>query len=541
MSSFTTAPTGAQSTVNWGLEGGTTRNLQVCSNGNLWYIFYDGTATTDQSVEFRYSTDNGATWNAPGVSSYFGFTNTTNNRDVVPSMFIDIDDYAHAVYKDRSDGFIYYRRGTPNAGRTAWTWSAALLIDNATASGVDEPTVVAHREGAGWKAHIISSVASSNTIDSVRYSRIDIASDGTLTADVLANVISHVYQNWNYKRPVIDFRHTGDGKTIDTKPDIFIAWNSGDAAVANQGTWFVKATYSGGDWTFGPLRNIESTSQCSASNQWMQGFWDAVSQRFVFGGYGGVPATGGLLHIYGRNLDDTSTSTILYQTPAVSSTGTSANYGALATDAIGRYYLTGDQTTSNPSGLYRVVLFEIQEGAALPTPTVLYSYASGATTTPARVKMLPHAAIERAFVLFQTYDGVNFPQYFSAYTASPLPFSAGIAPAIETNRAFDPADPNLYPLVMPTYEVTDTRRRPYVRYHQGLSVVKIAGTWTVLSTPTRETLAAAGAEGVGWFRGGHLYEVSASLAAELISAGIGVEALEKGYGLSGYGYGTYGG
>ena len=44
------------------------------------------------------------------------------------SFFIDLDDYAHLVYKDRFDGYIYYRRGTPNAGRTAWTWRHASRL-----------------------------------------------------------------------------------------------------------------------------------------------------------------------------------------------------------------------------------------------------------------------------------------------------------------------------------------------------------------------------------------------------------------------------
>lgn len=531
----TIVPTGAAGTVNWGLEGATTRCLQECSNGNLWLMFYDGTATTDQSVEFWYSTDEGATWNNPGTSSFFGFTATTNNRDVTPSFYIDQDDFAHAVYKDRSNGFLYYRRGTPNAGRTAWTWSAAVLIDGASVD-VDEPTVVAHREGTGWKAHIVSSHLSGTT-DAVKYTRLDITSGGVITTDAAAASIGHNYANWNYKRPTIDFRHTGDGKTIDTQPDIFISWNSGGSAVANQGTWFVKATYSAGTWTFGTLRNVESTSSSSASNQWMQGLWDANSQRYVFGGYFSIPVVGGLIAVWGRDLADTTTDIITWHEYATSANGTSVNYGALAVDATGNYYMAGEQSSANPTGVYRVVLFELIEGEPLSNLVTIFTPQNASAIT--RMKMLAHAPAARARFLFQGYNGTTYPYYFGEYVQPPL--EQGILPASETDLAIDPPDPNSYRLVMPTYEVTDTRRRPYVKFHQGLSVVKVNGVWTVLPTPDRSLLDAAGEEGVGWFRGGHTYEVPASLALELVTAGVGVESLEQGYGLSGYGYGTYGG
>jgi hypothetical protein len=53
---------------------------------------------------------------------------------------------------DNSNAITYYR-GTPNVTHTDWTWTAGSTISSSTGNGY--PTVVAHREGTGWKAHIV--------------------------------------------------------------------------------------------------------------------------------------------------------------------------------------------------------------------------------------------------------------------------------------------------------------------------------------------------------------------------------------------------
>lgn len=114
------------------------RRLTVASNGNRWVGHYSGS-----NIEFWYSTNDGGAF----TQDTTGGTLTGTNVD----LFIDKDDYAHAVV-DNGSAIVYYR-GTPNAGKTSWTWTGGTTVSSATGNGY--PTVVAHREGTGWKAHIV--------------------------------------------------------------------------------------------------------------------------------------------------------------------------------------------------------------------------------------------------------------------------------------------------------------------------------------------------------------------------------------------------
>ncbi len=128
------------------------RRVDRCQNGVLWAMYWDGGSSTSSSWDFYYSTDNGTTWVLGGT---FGFFGTAQNYFPNGSFFIDKEDYAHVTYKDRDNGYIYYRRGTPNAGRTSYTWSAALGVYKSY--HMNYPDIVAHKQGTGWKAHIVAS------------------------------------------------------------------------------------------------------------------------------------------------------------------------------------------------------------------------------------------------------------------------------------------------------------------------------------------------------------------------------------------------
>ena len=64
---------------------------------------------------------------------------------------------------------------------------------------------------------------------------------------------------------------------------------------------------------------------------------------------------------------------------------------------------------------------------------------------------------------------------------------------------------------------------PRYRFHESQSVVRVSGTLTTVKSPTHEQLVAAGDEGVDWFLGGRIYNVSVTTADELTLAGYTVE------------------
>lgn len=360
------------------------RKVDRCQNGVLWSMFWDGTGSTLNSFMFSNSSDNGATWSAPGDS--FGFVGDGANHTPNASFFIDLDDYAHVVYKDRHDGYIYYRRGTPNAGRTAWTWSAATRAGSADAQD-NYPDVIAHREGTGWKAHIVYSRAQTDNYVSVGYRRFNVATDGTVTTDVWGNIKDpYIQSGAPHLYPSIDFNHTGDGKTIaGGTPHLYAAWSAG-ATGAGKGIRFRKATYSAGAWTWGTEREIDSTRYVANAYEWLNCLFDGTAA--IMGGEL-KGATSADVVLWQRDAADTATTTLVAETEVTSSAGTAVNYGSLSYDATRNVYLAGTQSTTPHQVMHRkftrasgtigstVVVDSAGIDSATARPTVKRGYSNG--------------------------------------------------------------------------------------------------------------------------------------------------------------------
>lgn len=301
------------------------RKIDRTSNGVLW-AFWGQAPTGTATIAFpSYSLDNGKTWTTNyGESVLNGSTLGNENYVRNFSAFIDQDDYAHVVFKDNSNGFIYYRRGTPSAERTSWTWSGVLEASGTNDIDSNYPDVIAHREGTGWKAHIVFSKDGNG--GSTAYSIIDISSTGTLT---LTNriYIGSGYAGGTASFPSIDFNHTGDGKTIkDGTPHLYVAWSAG-ATGAGRGIRFKKATYSGGTWTWGTEREIDPNHYFDSSSV------TAMFINCIFDGTGII--IGGFLSntvgnydtvLYERNVADTVTTALETATWAQMVTGKTKPY-----------------------------------------------------------------------------------------------------------------------------------------------------------------------------------------------------------------------
>lgn len=325
------------------------RKIDRCQNGVLWALYWDGTATTSTSMRTRYSTDSGATWTDPGASSAFGFVSTGATYTPSGSIFIDLDDYAHVAYKDRHDGKIYYRRGTPNAGRTAWTWSSAVVIDS-TAAIHNYPDIVAHREGTGWQAHIIASSNNASNNNAAIFSSINITSGGTIGTPSRGSLTAwsgNFGMLGNYGLtvdtwPSIDFNHTGDGKTVaGGTPHLYAAWSAG-ATGAGKGIRFKKAAYSAGTWTWGTEREIDSTryiSTATSLRRWLTCLFDGT--RVIIPGYLDNDLGDLDVVLYDRDVADTATTTrVLVAATGVASVDVLAS-GSATYDASGNVYLIG--------------------------------------------------------------------------------------------------------------------------------------------------------------------------------------------------------
>lgn len=319
------------------------RKIDRTSNGVAWSTY----AGASNRFTLYYSTDEGATWTLfssavkPGAS--------TQNLSVYNfSIFIDADDYMHVVWKqfgsvsahadfNMPDGAIGYLRGTPNVSRTAWTWSAAesLLTD----SDANYPSLIAHREGSGWKAHIVLGRAN-NSSRAVQYYPITIASNGAITEGTRVVLKEAPYTSTVNSYPSIDFNHTGDCKTIaGGTPHLYVAWSQGTTGSGN-GIRFRKATYSSGTLAWGTERQIDSTRYIANYPLWLNCHFDGT--RILIASY--LLNSGGNSDIvlYERDVADTSTTTRVLIATASDTQRLSA--GSSTFDQDGNIYLFGKES-----------------------------------------------------------------------------------------------------------------------------------------------------------------------------------------------------
>lgn len=315
------------------------RKVDRNQDGTLWIVFWNGNSSATNSFEFWYSKDNGATW-THATGSDLGFVGTGTGHIPECSFFIDIDDYLHFVYKDRHDGHVRYRRGTPNASRTAWTWSSAVVIEDFFTVR-DYPDIVAHREGTGWVAHI---VYASSAQAAAHYLPVIINASGGLStgSKVQIGTASTSVSN-QYSWPSIDFHHAGDGKTVkDGVPHLYVAWSRGSAG-SGSGIRFKKATYSSGSWTWGTEREIDSARFILNEAYWLNCLFDGT--RVIIGGTVWNPSTSSVDHIlHDRDVADTTTTSRLLWTE------TEMQRGSMSYDSAGNVYFLGQY---GPNARYR--------------------------------------------------------------------------------------------------------------------------------------------------------------------------------------------
>lgn len=316
------------------------RRVDRCQDGTLVVA----QTSTSANTELWYSKDNGATWTHTGTGTdVAGATNV--------SMFVTLDDTIALVWKQsgtggsRTSGYVYMAWGTPNAGRTAWTWGAATVI--ATNANFDYPdVVVCRRPGSSpttWDAFVVLSYQVSTT-NMATYSRYAIASDGTIGARVNDGLPDSVggdtpgslggpYAVGAHTYPSIDFDHTGDGKTVaGGTPHVYVGWSTGVGASSQTTAYIRKAVYSAGLWTW----NAASAFTFSPTFiQWHQLIFDGV--RPVMALSEAVNGFSSVLLFERDAADTTSTTTVLV--PSSSDVTQRLFDGSLAYDASRNLHL----------------------------------------------------------------------------------------------------------------------------------------------------------------------------------------------------------
>lgn len=274
--------------------GGSARHIDVSPDGTIWMGY-----RLNGNFNFFYSKDGGKTFSWTDTSQAFNGTNT-HAGDF--SFFIDQDGYMHVAYARYiaagNDGRtianpISYRRGTPNAGGTGWTWSAIFDM-----TGTDYwhcPQIVAHRNpaGSGWIAHIVANYNWSGDNRTIVYHR-------TLSIDTAGNIawlggagfIHDSPGSQTYHGHVsLDFRHNGDGKTPQLvsgspKPDLYLCWTSSQLLHHGRLPYQGGTTWSGPQITWTPdwgriQPNSPYMEGLYTHHRWARVLYDAPNSRWI--------------------------------------------------------------------------------------------------------------------------------------------------------------------------------------------------------------------------------------------------------------------
>lgn len=228
------------------LSGSPEKRLDVAPDGTLWALIV-------QSARARFfrSTDNGSTWSLDSGSdlSLGGGQDTA-----VPSLFIDVDGYAHVAFcRWQADPqVIIYARGTPRSGG-GWSWAQKTISPASGRTEVDADLVV-FRNGTGWTAFVSYGLGTNGA----KVAKLSISSTGVITVDETEHGPSLGTGGGYRFAGSLEFNHTGDGKTPSSSPHLYFVTAQ---QAASGDVYGHRATYSGGIWTWQTPVSIASGVQ----------------------------------------------------------------------------------------------------------------------------------------------------------------------------------------------------------------------------------------------------------------------------------------
>lgn len=327
---------------------GVGRRLDRMSDGTLWALYGDSAGA---SSYLYYSKDGGTTWT-------LGQTLSGMSEGAI---FVDLDDFVHIAWLANGttgfagaqlNGYAYYTRGTPNAGKTAITWGTPQNWCGSFSGSASAMDVVAYRKPGSspttWEAHVVGSqsgfcvgahytIANAGTLTDVTGSDTGfLGGNSNSTSNAWAHNAGLGSSNSSGFMPSIDFLHTGDGKTVaGGTPHVFLVYNTGTGGTAN-GARFRKGTWSAGVVAWGTEAVLDSTRKSIYSRSWIGSFFDGTRVCCVGGDWGTNEDT----ILYERDVADTTTTT----TNLALAPGNTATLGSgcASYDSLGNIYIAGN-------------------------------------------------------------------------------------------------------------------------------------------------------------------------------------------------------
>lgn len=208
------------------------------SNGGILWMLKRTSSTT---CDLFYSTNNGASWTAGP-----GFTRT--NLQEVSGLFIDASDNIMVCYRvyESGEDRIYYRRIKPSD--SAWRTELLVAASTAGSAGAVYTGCAVTSFKLSSTIYVFFAIGTRNGVNSgVTLFAATINSSDTFT---VKNTLIDGYRQWlngpdGVVHPALDFKHTGDAKSVGSGPALWVAWGRGTL-------YCIKASWTSGPNWYGP-------------------------------------------------------------------------------------------------------------------------------------------------------------------------------------------------------------------------------------------------------------------------------------------------
>jgi len=256
-------------------------------DGDLWFA----KRVSQTQVDIFKSSNNGASWSGP-IASF-----TRANLQEISGLFMDSNGHIHMtvrVYESGTDRIYYYRlaAGATTFGTEQFVVGASAGSAGAVYTGMD---IVAFKLSSTWYIHIAVGTHNGTSGGVTVFSATHTGTTFTMRNTLVSGTRQWLNGPDGIVHPTIMFQHTGDGKTTNGSPSMWIVWGRSTIYCALF-TWASGPVWNSPNWNTPSA--VSSLSPAQPSNS---ATYDAHGSRVLL-----IWPVSSVVRIGERSIDNTT-------------------------------------------------------------------------------------------------------------------------------------------------------------------------------------------------------------------------------------------